>query len=151
MTAAWVGQISAAAFPTSLSFTYLLAAVLAGAGFAGGVVAAAIAITGGPVFFLGASSGVNRVLSYLGPVVLIINITIYKAGFNGAGRELLHRIAATRGRGATRPGEPGYPPNASAGTDSIGSNGDGCEIGTPAATAPLEGNMTASGSGGEHP
>jgi branched-chain amino acid transport system permease protein len=103
MTVAWVRQLSPQAFPTTLSFTYLLIAVLAGAGFAGGVLVAALVITGGPLVFSSSSSEVNRVISYVGPVALIANLTVYKAGLNGAGRDLMQKLSGltrvSNGRG----------------------------------------------------
>jgi branched-chain amino acid transport system permease protein len=109
----WVRQLSPQAFPTTLSFTYLLAAVLAGSGFAGGVVVAGLVIAGGPLFFSSTSSEVNRLISYLGPVALVLNLTIYKAGFNGAGRNLMEKLSgssvltrASFGRNGASRGEP---------------------------------------------
>jgi branched-chain amino acid transport system permease protein len=101
MMVAWVRHLTPQAFPTSLSFTYLLVAVLAGAGFAGGVVMGGLAIAGGPLFFSSASSEVNRFISYLGPIVLIANITFYKAGFNGAGRALMKKLYQSTSTGAS--------------------------------------------------
>jgi branched-chain amino acid transport system permease protein len=98
MLVAWVRQLSPQAFPTTLSFTYLLAAVLAGAGFAGGVVVAGLLIMGGPLIFTGSSSEVNRVISYLGPVALLVNLTVYKAGLNGAGRNLMQKLSRSQDR-----------------------------------------------------
>jgi branched-chain amino acid transport system permease protein len=98
MLVAWVRQLSPQAFPTTLSFTYLLAAVLAGAGFAGGVVVAGLLIMGGPLIFTGSSSEVNRVISYLGPVALLVNLTVYKAGLNGAGRDLMQKLSRSQHR-----------------------------------------------------
>jgi branched-chain amino acid transport system permease protein len=92
MLVAWVRHLTPQAFPTSLSFTYLLVAVLAGAGFAGGIVLGGLVIAGGPLFFSSASGEVNRAISYLGPIVLIANVTLYKAGFNGAGRALMKKL-----------------------------------------------------------
>ncbi|MHB8467551.1 MAG: branched-chain amino acid ABC transporter permease [Acidimicrobiales bacterium] len=100
MLVAWVRQLSPQAFPTTLSFTYLLAAVLAGPGFAGGVVLAGLLITGGPLVFSSSSSQVNRVISYLGPVALLVNLTVYKAGLNGAGRNLMDRLSRSQHREA---------------------------------------------------
>jgi branched-chain amino acid transport system permease protein len=98
MLVAWVRQLSPQAFPTTLSFTYLLAAVLSGPGFAGGVVMAGLLITGGPLIFTASSSEVNRVISYLGPVALLVNITAYKAGLNGAGRDLMQKLSRSQHR-----------------------------------------------------
>ena len=92
MMVAWVQHLTPLAFPTTLSFTYLLVAVLAGSGFAGGIVLGGLVIAGGPLFFSSASSEVNRIILYLGPIVLIANITLYKAGFNGAGRALMKKL-----------------------------------------------------------
>jgi hypothetical protein len=103
------------------------------------------------VFFFSASTGVNRILSYVGPVVLILNITIYKSGFNGAGRALLHGVEAIRARRPHPVGEPRDRGDRSASTDIIGSNGDGSEIGTPATKAMLEGDVTASDIDGVRP
>jgi ABC-type branched-subunit amino acid transport system permease subunit len=96
LTVAWVRQLTAQAFPTTSSFTYLLAAVLAGSGFVGGVAVAGLLLSGGPLLFSGSSIGVNRLISYAGPVALLLTLTVYKAGLNGIGRRFAVRGRATR-------------------------------------------------------
>jgi branched-chain amino acid transport system permease protein len=98
LMAAWVRDLSPQAFPLTLSFTFLLAAVLAGRGYAGGVLLSGLMLRGGPLFFSGVSSGVNRTLLYIGPIALILNLTMYKAGFNGAGRSLVDRLGRSTSR-----------------------------------------------------
>jgi branched-chain amino acid transport system ATP-binding protein len=44
------------------------------------------------LFFSSTSTGVNTAISYLGPVALIGNLVFYKAGLNGAGRDLQARL-----------------------------------------------------------
>jgi branched-chain amino acid transport system permease protein len=92
LTVCWIRQLSPVAFPTTLNFTYLLAAVLAGSGYAGGVIVAGVVLTGSPLFFRSTSTGVNTVLSFLGPLALIFNLVYYKAGLNGGGRDVLARL-----------------------------------------------------------
>jgi hypothetical protein len=108
LMAAWVRHLSPLAFPLTLSFTFLLAAVLAGRGFAGGVLLSGLMLRAGPLFFPAASSGVNRALLYLGPIGLIITLSKYKAGFNGGGRALVDKLVGSKHgrRGRANEGRP---------------------------------------------
>lgn len=85
LTGVWVQRLTPQAFPFTLSLTYLVIVVVAGRGFLGGVVAAALILEGGRVF----SSGAATILSYGGPIMLIVVLTRYKAGLNGIGRQLM--------------------------------------------------------------
>lgn len=93
----WVQRLSPQTFPTTLSFTYLLIAVLAGAGFVGGLAASTMLLQGGQQFatnIFGPNAGnvVDFLLVYGGPVGLINVLTRYQAGFNGIGRKFMQRI-----------------------------------------------------------
>jgi hypothetical protein len=84
----WVQRLTPAAFPLSLSFTYLIIAALAGRGFVGGVAAAAAIVEGGRLFI---ASG-DAFITYAAPIGLILTLTQQQAGLNGMGRELKERI-----------------------------------------------------------
>jgi branched-chain amino acid transport system permease protein len=88
LTAMWVQRLTPAAFPLSLSFTYLIIAALAGRGFVGGVVAAAAIVEGGRLFV---ASG-DALITYAAPIGLIFTLTKQQAGLNGMGRQLKERI-----------------------------------------------------------
>lgn len=87
---AWVQRLTPGAFPFTLSFTYMIMAVLAGRGFVWGVIVAVALLEGGRVF----ASGIGPVIAYGGPVALILVVTRYRSGFNGTGRQLMERIRA---------------------------------------------------------
>jgi hypothetical protein len=53
---------------------------------------------GAPLVFTSSSTEVNRVISYLGPVALLVNLTVYKAGLNGAGRDLMAKLSRSQNR-----------------------------------------------------
>jgi branched-chain amino acid transport system permease protein len=84
MTTVWVQQLTPASFPQAQSFTYLLVVVLAGPGWVGGVLLATVTLFGVPQFISTSAAFFN----YLGPVSLILTLTMYKAGLNGFGRDL---------------------------------------------------------------
>lgn len=93
----WVQRLSPQAFPTTLSFTYLLIAVLAGPGFVGGLVLSTMVLQGGQQFatdIFGVDVGkvIDVILVYGGPVALISVITVYRSGFNGMGKKLMERF-----------------------------------------------------------
>lgn len=92
MTVVAVGRLTPGSFPATLSFAYLVPVILVGPGFAGGIVAVAILLQGGPLFV----SGVGRAVQYLGPIALVISITRYRAGLHGAGRSLMERLDMSR-------------------------------------------------------
>jgi branched-chain amino acid transport system permease protein len=107
LTVMWVQDFGATSFPTTMSFTFLLVAVLAGLGYAGGLIAAAALIQGGTLF----SSGASTLLSFAGPIALVLNLTRFPAGFNGIGRKLMERFGTP---GSDRPATddslaPGFP------------------------------------------
>ena len=104
LTVMWVQRLTASTFPTTLSFTYLLVAVVAGAGYLGGIAVAVAALEGGSLF----ASGAGAVTAYAGPVALILIITRYQQGLNGAGRNMMDGL---RDRLAQRdhPGGPDQP------------------------------------------
>src|SRR6185503_14745706 len=88
LTAMWVQRLTPQAFPLTKSFAYLIVVALAGRGFVGGVAAAAAFVEGGRLFLPNA----DALLTYGAPIGLIVTLTRYPAGINGAGRELLGRI-----------------------------------------------------------
>jgi hypothetical protein len=89
----WVQRVSPRAFPLELGFTYLVIAALAGKGGLVGVALSAALVEGGQVF----SILPHNVALYLGPIVLIFNVTRYQEGFNGALREIRQRLGERRG------------------------------------------------------
>jgi branched-chain amino acid transport system permease protein len=98
LTVMWTQRLGPGAFPTSSSFTYLLVAVLAGAGFVGGLVATTLMLPGGQQFatnIFGVETGrtVDAILAYGGPLGLINVLIFHKSGLNGLGRNLMARIA----------------------------------------------------------
>lgn len=88
MTALWVQRLTPKAFPFTLSFTYLIIVVLAGRGFVGGVIVAAVLIEGGRLF----SGGAATLVAYGGPLMLITVLTRYRAGLNGIGERLMTEL-----------------------------------------------------------
>lgn len=91
----WVERLSGASFPTGLSVTYLVMAVLAGRGYAGGVAVAAVGFQGGQLLL---PVGLGEALTYVAPVALVFNVTRYPDGFNGLGRAVVRRAKAHIGR-----------------------------------------------------
>jgi len=92
--AMWVRNFGSESFTSSQSFTYLLIVVIAGPGFLTGVLMSAGGFEAGTLFLSG-----GTVISYLGPVLLIFNVTRYPGGINGINREMVERYrtwAATR-------------------------------------------------------
>jgi branched-chain amino acid transport system permease protein len=88
LTAMWVQRLTPQAFPLTKSFTYLIVVALAGRGFVGGVAAAATFIEGGRLFLPNA----DAVLTYGGPLGLIVTLTRHPTGLNGLGRQLVERL-----------------------------------------------------------
>lgn len=101
LTVMWLQRLSPSAFPSTLSVTYLVVAVIAGPGFVGGIAVAGAALEGGRLF----SSGTGGLIAYLGPIALVLTITRYEAGLNGMGRKLMERLVGKintqRGTGQT--------------------------------------------------
>ena len=101
LTVMWVQRLGPSAFPDTLSFTYLVLAVLAGPGFLGGLAFAALTLQGGQqfsddLFGLNAGRFVTTLLTYAGGFGLIFMIARHQAGFNGLGRSLMERIRRNR-------------------------------------------------------
>jgi branched-chain amino acid transport system permease protein len=99
LTVMWVQHLSSNAFPSTLSFTYLLIAVVAGPGFLGGLGLGAWTLVGGTLFashIFGVDVGkrLETLLAYLGPLVLIDILVRHKAGLNGLGGRMMRRIRA---------------------------------------------------------
>lgn len=90
LTVMWVQRLSPSAFPTTLSVTYLVVAVLAGPGYVGGTALAGGALEAGRLF----GSGTGALIAYAGPIALVLTVTRYKAGLNGIGRNLMRRLLA---------------------------------------------------------
>ncbi len=80
LTTMWVQRLTPAAFPIRLSFTYLIIVALAGTGFLPGVALAALFVEGGRLFLPGAEA----IVLYGAPIGLIITLTRYRGGLNGA-------------------------------------------------------------------
>jgi branched-chain amino acid transport system permease protein len=93
MTAMWVQRVTPQSFPTSLSFTYLLVAVLAGPGSAAGVLFVTLLLKSGSSSSAGSS---GPVADYLGPVALVVVLARYPSGFNGIGRKIMARVRPVR-------------------------------------------------------
>jgi branched-chain amino acid transport system permease protein len=94
LMAMWTQRMGADAFPTTLSFTYLLVVVLSGPGFVGGVAVATVVLVGGQLFasnIFGADAAktVDTLLAYGGPLWLITVLARYHSGLNGLGRKLM--------------------------------------------------------------
>lgn len=104
----WVQHLGHDAFPLTLSFTYLLIAVMAGPGFLGGLAMGAWVLVGGPLFasnIFGVEVGktLETALAYLGPLALIDIMVRHKAGLNGLGRRIMKRISAATDTKRRRP------------------------------------------------
>lgn len=101
MTSAWVGAVSPATFPQTLSFTYLTAVVLAGPGSLFALVEVVVLLQGFQVFV----STTNLVLIFLGPLGFILTLTKFSGGLSEQNRQfaakLRHRFR--RARAAPRP------------------------------------------------
>ncbi len=94
LTVVWVQRLGHDAFPTTLSFSYLLVAVLAGNGFVGGLAVATVILSGGPLFasnIFGVDAGkhIQTLIVYGGPIGLISMLTRHKTGLNGVGRRVM--------------------------------------------------------------
>lgn len=118
LTVMWTQRLGPGAFPTSSSFTYLLVAVLAGAGFLGGLAATTLMLPGGQQFatnIFGVDTGetVDAILTYGGPLGLINVLIFHKSGLNGLGRKLMAHIAPSDPR-RLRPVEARLPGRADA-------------------------------------
>src|SRR5207248_10518396 len=88
-----------ASFSLTDSFNYLAIAVLAGPGGLAGVAASVLLLTGGQQFLAHLNPTLDTVFKYLGPAALVLNLAVYRRGFNGAFRDfgqLLHERALTR-------------------------------------------------------
>jgi branched-chain amino acid transport system permease protein len=92
LSVCWIGQLTGTAFPTDLSFSYLVVVVLAGAGFAGGVASAALLLEGGRLYLMGVAGWIEAAIAYGGPIGLVFNLTVTPGGFNAVGRDLTHSI-----------------------------------------------------------
>lgn len=90
LSAAWVQHLTAQAFPSHLSFTYLAAAVLAGPGSIGGVVAATGLVGGGQLI----SADFAQVMVFISPIGLMVVMVRHQAGLNGIGRHIMRKISA---------------------------------------------------------
>jgi branched-chain amino acid transport system permease protein len=88
LTVAWVGQLTPAAFPATLSLTHLVVAVVAGTGYLGGLAFAALMLEGGRLF----AASADALVVYGGPLALVFTITRYQSGVNGAGRSIMERL-----------------------------------------------------------
>jgi branched-chain amino acid transport system permease protein len=100
--ASWVQSFSSEAFPTTLSFTYLLLAVLAGPGRVWGVVAAVMLVQGAQVFtseVFGSGIGgtLDTIIAYGGPIGLLSVIIRYQSGLSGMGRKAMDQVRARTG------------------------------------------------------
>lgn len=101
LTVMWVQRLGQDAFPSTLSFSYLLIAVLAGPGFLGGLALATWVLQGGQQFasnIFGTDVGktVDTVLTYAGVLAVIDIIARYPAGLNGFGRRIMKRLRDTK-------------------------------------------------------
>jgi branched-chain amino acid transport system permease protein len=92
LTAMWVQHLTPAAFPPSRSFTYLIAVALAGPGFLSGLAAAVAVLEGGRLFLPNA----DALLAYGAPVGLIMTLTRYRNGLNGAIAALAGAVTSRR-------------------------------------------------------
>jgi hypothetical protein len=92
LTAMWVQHLTPAAFPPSRSFTYLIAVALAGPGFLSGLAAAVAVLEGGRLFLPNA----DVLLAYGAPVGLIMTLTRYRNGLNGAIAALAGAVSSRR-------------------------------------------------------
>jgi hypothetical protein len=92
LTAMWVQHLTPAAFPPSRSFTYLIAVALAGPGFLGGLAAAVAVLEGGRLFLPNA----DALLAYGAPIGLVMTLTRYRNGLNGAIAALAGAVSSRR-------------------------------------------------------
>ncbi|HEV7865755.1 MAG TPA: hypothetical protein VGR20_23875, partial [Acidimicrobiia bacterium] len=81
----YIQRLTPLSFPLSMSFTALVIVVVAGNGFVGGVVAAAIVLEGSRLFL----PDLGALIAYGGPLGLILILTRYTAGLNGIGRKIM--------------------------------------------------------------
>jgi branched-chain amino acid transport system permease protein len=110
---AWVGAVSPESFPQQLSFTYLIAVVLAGSGSLFAVAEMSLFLEGFQVFI----SSNSPFLVYLGPVGFVLTLTRYPGGLSQSNRNTsLFLQSATRHLFARvrRPGAPGSAPGVQA-------------------------------------
>ncbi len=100
---AWVGAVSPASFPQQLSFTYLIAVVLAGPGSLFAVAEMSFFLEGFQVFI----SSNSPFLVYLGPVGFILTLTRFPGGLSQQNRNssLFLRSAASRLLAKVRPAD----------------------------------------------
>jgi ABC-type branched-subunit amino acid transport system permease subunit len=77
-----------ASFSLTDSFNYLAIAVLAGPGGLSGLVLSVLLLTGGQLFLSDINGTLDDIFKYLGPASLILNLAVYRRGFNGATHEL---------------------------------------------------------------
>jgi branched-chain amino acid transport system permease protein len=77
-----------ASFSLTDSFNYLAIAVLAGPGGLSGLVLSVLLLTGGQLFLSDINRTLDDIFKYLGPASLILNLAVYRRGFNGATHEL---------------------------------------------------------------
>jgi branched-chain amino acid transport system permease protein len=97
LTVMWTQRLGQNAFPSNLSFTYLLIAVIAGTGFLGGVGVASFVVVGGPlfatnIFGVEVADFLDTLLVYLGPLALIDILARRPSGLNGWGRGIMKRL-----------------------------------------------------------
>ncbi|WP_395695226.1 branched-chain amino acid ABC transporter permease [Nocardioides sp.] len=85
MTSAWVGVVSPATFPQQLSFTYLIAVVLAGPGSLFALVEVVLLLQGFQAFV----STTNFFLVYLGPLGFIVTLTMFPGGLSEQNRDFV--------------------------------------------------------------
>jgi branched-chain amino acid transport system permease protein len=88
LTSVWSGAVSASAFPAQLSFTYLIAVVLAGPGSLIALAQVVVLLQGFAVFV----STSNLILLVIGPLGFILTLTKYPGGLSEQNR-LIHRSA----------------------------------------------------------
>lgn len=100
LTTMWSGAVSVSAFPAQLSFTYLIAVVLAGPGSLFALAQVVVLLQGFAVFV----STSNLILLVLGPIGFILTLTRYPGGLSEQNRLLRDAI---RRRRQTRRGRPG--------------------------------------------
>lgn len=93
-----IGSFDSSAFPQTLSFSYLLIAVLAGPGFVGGVFMMTIGFEGVPLWISSSAAW----FAYLGPVGLLLAVVQNRTGINGAGRETAQSLTRVVYRLANR-------------------------------------------------
>lgn len=92
LTTMWSGAVSASAFPAQLSFTYLIAVVLAGPGSLIALAQVVVLLQGFAVFV----STSNLILLVLGPIGFILTLTRYPGGLSEQNRLLREAIRRRR-------------------------------------------------------